>query len=127
MARRKGRWVFVPEGCRAEIKPLSAWQTRPPEFYCLLRSQIACKLFLRDIRRDLYDYCIANAVLPPPIRAKWRLENWIEAHRTAAAAVMAWQGRGAKRSGNARRGVNRDQVPCAGASAAMRVRASTMY
>lgn len=86
----RGHWIrlWVPEGFTAELKPLPQWDTRPPEFYCMKRSEIVCRLFLRDIRPDLYDYCITNAVLPPPRLRKWRLEKWIEDHRTAALAVV---------------------------------------
>lgn len=92
MPRRKGRWVFVPA---------PKWET-DPAYYSLRKSQIACQLYLRDLPPDLYDYCIANDVLPPQRLRKWRLEKWIEEHRTAAAAVLpieqlkaSRQGRGA--------------------------------
>lgn len=58
---------------------------------------IACRLFFRDIRQDLYDYCVKNAVVPPERVRKWRLEKWIEDHRAAARSASA--------SSNARRGV----------------------
>lgn len=90
---RRGQWVFVPYGFRAELKPLPQWQTRPPEFYCLKRAEIVCRLYLRDIRPDLYDYCVTNVVLPPPRLRKWRLEKWIEDHRTAARALVTFPGR----------------------------------
>jgi len=95
MARVKGRWVFVPA---------PKWESNP-EFYSMHRSLIVCELFHRDLRPDLYEYCKVNLVLPPqPSRMrKWRLEKWIEEHRTAAAAVVTFaeltplpgQGRGA--------------------------------
>lgn len=87
---RRGHWVrlWVPEGFTAEVKPLPKWETLPKEFYCMKRSLIACRLFHRDIRSDLYDYCIQNVVLPPERLRKWRLEKWIEDHRQAARALV---------------------------------------
>jgi hypothetical protein len=96
----KGKWVFVPPGHTVAVNP----PPHPPEFYCLKRSQIVCRLYLRDIRPDLFDYCVENLVLPPERLRKWRLEKWIEDHRTAAAAVVPIEELRAKASRRSDRG-----------------------
>lgn len=70
------------------FQPLPKWEALPASFYSIQKSEIACRLFLRDLPQDLYDYCIVNDVLPPARMRKWRLEKWIEEHRTSARALV---------------------------------------
>ncbi len=96
MAKRKGpgKWVWVP---------LEKWELQPASFYSMQKSLIVCTLFHRDIRPDLYAYCLANDVLPPSGLRKARLEDWIEQHRTSSLALVKFPSSDATAGADGRR------------------------